>query len=156
MEIIHRLAENPALCMLVSGILGLWGIMGLRGMLTDLLKMHRTKASMKKIYQTYPLMDRLRLRHIADNCLHAKSFCNTLITVHDAYCVLLLVSLLAGAMTLYADAARLLASVTVIKLLLLDLPVHLMLTVLKEEPMGKHSRWRFRKYQNTRDYYSLF
>ena len=52
MEIIHRLAENPALCMLVSGILGLWGIMGLRGMLTDLLKMHRTKASMKKIYQT--------------------------------------------------------------------------------------------------------
>ena len=56
MEIIHRLSENPALCVMVSAVLGIWGIVGIRGMLTDLMKMHRTKASMKKIYQTVLLL----------------------------------------------------------------------------------------------------
>lgn len=156
MEIIHRLSENPALCVMVSAVLGIWGIVGIRGMLTDLLKMHRTKASMKKIYQIYSLADRLRLRHIADNCIHARGFCNVLIAVDNAYCVFLIMSLLAGIMCIYTDAATLLAVITVAKLALLDIPVHLLLTILKEEPMSRDSQWRFRKYQNSPDYYSLF
>lgn len=156
MEIIRRLSESPGLCMLVSMVLGVWGILGIRGMLTDLLKMHRTKAAMKKIYQTYSLADRMRLRHIADNCLHAKGFCHALIAIDNAYCVFLIISLLAGIMSVSVDAGMLLAVITVVKLALLDIPVHLLLTVLKEEPMSKGSRWRFRKYQNSMDYYSLF
>lgn len=156
MELIHRLALSPGLCVMVSAVLGIWGIAGIRGMLTDLLKMHRTKADMKKIYQTYSLADRMRLRHIADNCLHAKGFCHVLIAIDNACCVFLLISLLTGVMSLYMDTGMLLAMITVVKLVLLDIPVHLLLTVLKEEPMAKHSRWKFRKYQNTPDYYSIF
>ena len=156
MELIHRLALSPGLCVLVSAVLGIWGIAGIRGMLTDLLKMHRTKASMKKIYQTYSLADRLLLRHISDNCIHTRGFCNVLIAVDNAYCVFLVMSLLAGIMCIYTDAATLLAVITVAKLALLDIPVHVLLTILKEDPMSRDSRWRFRKYQNSPDYYSLF
>lgn len=129
----------------------------LRYILAELLRMHKSKTSVKKIKIQYSFWQKLALRHVAEHAEHAVKFTNILIWVHHlsfwtmAVCLLSWV-VLSNRWFIYLLAGR---------FLLLDLPVWILEFLLDPHPFNRGKRrcgppFRFNKYHNTSDKTSLF
>lgn len=159
MGLLEELAAQPKAAAFIFGTLWLVGMFLLRCILSDLMKMHKSKSTIKKILVRYTFFQKLALRHVAEHTEHAVTFTKGLILVYhlsfwSMAAILLSGLFLSGRWFVYLLAGR---------ALLLDVPVMVLDFLLDNHPFNKRKRRedikhrrRFSKYHNTSDKTSLF
>ena len=152
MKILDELIAEPGAAIFLALTFWLASMFLLRSVLSDLLKMHKSKTALKKIEKQYSVRQKLCLHHVAAHTEHAVRFTRYLIWVHHASGLTMLLCLLLRLFLPDQWFVYLLAG----RFLVLDIPVMVLDFVLDEHPFRKHKhRYRFLKYHNTSDKTSL-
>lgn len=153
MNVVEELAAQPGAVLFMSLIFWVINVLMLRLLMSDLLRMHKSKTAVKKIDKQYTFWQKLRLQHVSEHCEHALKFCRFMIRVHNIYIRATGLCLIFGLFL----PNRWFAYVTAGKWVLFDLPIGMLLLILDEHPfMKRKHQWRFAKYHNTSDKTSLF
>ena len=153
MDFLEELIVQPGAVVFLSAVFAFISILMLRLLLGDLLRMHKSKTAVKKISKQYAFCQKLCLRHVSEHCEHAVRFSRFLVWVHNIYAPVSAVCLISG----WILPARYFVYGTVMKWILLDVPIWLLMFVLDAHPFRKRKhQWRFAKYHNTSDKTSLF
>lgn len=131
----------------------------LRSILSDLLKMHKSKSTVKKIKKQYTFPQKLCLRHVADHTEHAVSFTHFMIKVHHVSFWTMLACMLSRLLLSDRWFVYMLAG----RFCIIDLPVMILDSLLERYPFNKRkrrsdfkNRRTFSQYHNTTDKTSLF
>lgn len=156
MDVIGNLSELPAVCVGLSVFFFLFSYLLIFSLTDSLLKMHRSKSSVKKIKKAYKLKERLWLIHIEANCMHAVKFCKCLILFWRTRCVFFACYLLAGfAAMLSVHLNEIIAWLSVVVFLVFDIPQYILYLFLSRPLIGRFRKFSFEKYHNTKDHDSI-
>lgn len=156
-HLIQNLSMQPIGCIEISAVSFFCSYLSNYMLLTSLLKMHRSKSAVKKIRSKYTLLQKLRLRHFKENCLHAVSFCSKMVIyqkISFGFRVLYWIISLLFAFGIVSSA--LIAWLTVGFFFVFDLPVFLISLFLSRPIIGRFKEFTFEKYHNTQNHDSLF
>lgn len=158
LRIVGEFSESATLCSFLVAVCSLASIICIRGMVSGLLEMHRSKTALKKVSKTYSLGQKILLQHAWHDCLHAKKFCRRLIISHHCIFVLLIVELLlAIASNLWPLLMPVIAWYTLVFVVGITIPICELCFILDRYPFAKRKHeFRFRKYHNTNDHDSLW
>ena len=157
-SIIDNLSHSAFESTLLASITGLFALLALRALTASLLKMHRSKSSLKKLNKQYSFGKKIMMKPARDYCIHAPRFCACLIYCHHTRCVLFIVNLLLGFIhriqpsfgylhTLFSVAVCFFFDVFVLTL---------NLVLLKNPFVKRKNSYRFEKYHNTQEHNKLF
>lgn len=153
MDTIEKMAAQPGMIVFLSLTFWLLCFVILRLLLGALLRMHKSKTSVKKIEKQYTFWQKLCLKHVAQHCEHAVKFTQFMILVHNIYTPSTFLLLISGLLM----PGRLFACVMIGKWILMDLPIMLLMQIMDAHPFQKRKHaWRFAKYHNSSDRTSLF
>ena len=157
-RIAAELSESAGLCSFMMCFFALAAMVCIRGIVSGLLGMHRGKSALKKILKTYSFGQKICLKHVWQECLHAKKFCRILIVSHHCIFGLLLVELLLSLMSIaFPVLLSVVAWFTLVFTVVVSLPMCLLNLALDRYPLQKWKHeFRFRKYHNTSDHNSLW
>lgn len=157
-RIVGVFSESATLCTFLLSVISITSIVGVRGIISGLFAMHRSKSALKKICKNYSFGQRVFLKHAWEDCLHAKQFCRQLIVVHHCIFGLLLVQLLLAILSNIWPALRIvIAWFTLMAGVGFLIPVSLLNFSLDRYPFQKRKHeFTFRKYHNTSNHHSLW
>lgn len=158
MRILAVFSESPLLCSFLACIFAISSIFCIRGIVSGLFEMHRSRSNLKSIRKNYGFWQKVIMKPAWDKCIHAKTFCKSLIICHHIRIVLLLTSLfLAFMVNLAPSLMHITATFSGCVFFLIDLPVLILHVAMDRYPFQrlKHE-YRFRKYHNTQNHDSLF
>lgn len=143
---------------LMTCILGFSSIFAIRSIASDLLAMHRSKSSLKKIRNNYSFWKKVIMMPAWTECLHATSFCHFIIVVHHLRAILLFFILLLELLSCCFAELNLMASFCTRSVTaFVDVPILLMHLSLDRYPFHKHKHeYRFIKYNRTSERKKLF
>ena len=151
-------SESAMLCFFLMTVFSLVSMICIRGVVSGLFEMHRSKSSIKKINKTYSFAQKILLQHAWRDCLHAKRFCRCLIITHHCIFVLLVLELLLALFSnLWPALMPVVAWYTLFFIICISTPVCLLNFLLDRYPFAKWKHeFRFRKYHNTSNHDSLW
>lgn len=153
MGFLDELNAQPEAALFIFPILWLLSFFMLRSILSELLKMHKSKTAVKKIEKQYTFRQKLCLHHVAEHTEHAVKFTRFMIRMHHFSFWTMLICLLSGLILSYRWFLYLLAG----RFLIFDVPVMFVFCILDAHPLNRRRyRMRFTKYHNTSDKTSLF
>lgn len=156
MVFLDELIAQPAGAVFLALIFWIVSLFILRFILSELLRMHKSKTAVKKIEKQYTFRQKLALRHVAEHTEHAVEFARFMIRVHHLSFWTMLICLLSWLLSdcwfVYLLAGR---------FLIFDVPVWVLNFLLDPHPFNRGKRrrgplYRFQKYHNTSDKTSLF
>lgn len=159
MDFLNNMVAQPGAAIFIYSTMWLVSIFLLRCILSDLMKMHKSKSTVKKIGRQYTFRQKLALRHVAEHTEHAVTFTRRMIFMHHLS-FWTMVAILFSRLFL---SDRWFVYLLTGRLLLFDVPVMVLDFLLDNHPFNtrkrrgefKHRR-RFQKYHNTSDRTSLF
>ena len=153
-----RLSGNPWLCLFLSCGFGLVALISIRGVVSGLFTMHRSKSAAKKVLKNYPFLQKLLLRHAWQECLHASRFCRFLIIYHHLVVILILIeALLVFLSGIWPGLMPFIAWYASVFSFLVAVPACILAVSLDRYPFHKRKHeFRFKKYHNTSDHSSLW
>lgn len=153
MGLLDNMIAQPGSALVLALIFWLVSFIELRFMLSELLRMHKSKTAVKKIGKQYTFWQKLTLRHIAEHTEHAVGFTRFMILVHHLSCCAMILCLLSRLILSDRWFVYLLA----VRCLIFDFPVFILNVLLDAYPFQKRKHaYRFTKYHNTADKTSLF
>ena len=158
MRIVGEFSESAMLCTFLMTVFSLASMICIRGVVSGLFEMHRSRSAIKKINKTYSFGQKILLQHAWWDCLHAKRFCRCLIISHHCIFVLFVLELL---LALFSNIWPILMPVvawyTLVFVVGISIPVCLLNFILDRYPFAKWKHeFRFRKYHNTSNHDSLW
>ena len=157
-RIVGELSESAAACTFLMAFFSIVSMICIRGVVSGLFKMHRSRSAIKKINKAYSFGQKILLQHAWKDCLHAKKFCHRLIIAHHCIFILLILELL---LALFSNIWPILMPVvawyTLVLVVGISIPVCLLNFILDRYPFAKWKHeFRFRKYHNTSNHDSLW
>ena len=157
-RIVGEFSQSAMLCTFLMTVFSLVSIFCIRGLVSGLFEMHRSRSAIKKINKTYSFRQKILLQHAWKDCLHAKKFCRCLIIAHHCIFVLLIFEiLLAIASNIWPTLMTVVAWFTLVFVIGISIPVCLLNFILDRYPFAKWKHeFRFRKYHNTNNHDSLW
>ena len=157
-RIVGELSESAAACTFLMVFFSILSMIWIRGVVSGLFEMHRSRSAIKKINKTYSFRQKVLLQHAWRDCLHAKKFCRCLIIAHHCIFVLLILELsLAIASNIWPMLMPVIAWYTLVSVVGISIPVCLPNFILDRYPFAKWKHeFRFRKYHNTNNHDSLW
>ena len=157
-RIAGQLADSALACSFIVFVTALASIFCIRGIISGLFAMHRSRSALKKAYKEYSFGQKVILKHAWWDCLHAKRFCRFLIVCHHCIIGLLLVELLLAILSnTWPALMPVIGWFTIIFLVVITIPVCILNFSLDRYPFAKwNSEFTFRKYHNTQDHNSLW
>ena len=157
-RIVGKLSESTTACTFLMVLFSIVSMICIRGVVSGLFEMHRSRSAIKKINKTYSFRQKVLLQHAWRDCLHAKKFCRCLIIAHHSIFVLLILELsLAIASNIWPMLMPVIAWYTLVSVVGISIPVCLLDFILERYPFAKWKHeFRFRKYHNTNNHDSLW
>ena len=157
LQIVENLSKQPTVCIVISVIIILFSILTNYLLLDSLLKMHRSKSSVKKIKKEYSFLQRMRLLHFKERCRHAIKFCNGMIIYQKIGCICLALYLILSLLFAFGlFSATFIAYLSVGIFLLFDVPAFAINRLLARPIFfGRFKKFSFEKYHNTDNHESL-
>ena len=156
-QIIENLSKQPTVYIVLSVLIFLFSFSTNYLLLDSLLKMHRSKSAVKKLKKEYTFLQRMRLLHFKENCLHAIKFCNRMIIYQKVawvYFALYLIISLLFAFGLFS--AKFITWLTVGIFMLYDVPTFAINRLLARPILfGRFKEFSFEKYHNTENHNNL-
>lgn len=157
-RIAGEFSRSALLCSFLLSVFAVAALFCIRGIVSGLFEMHRSKSALKKIKKEFPFGQRMLLIHAWQDCLHAKRFCRGLIISHHCiFCLYLIELLLAVLSNIWPVLMPVIAWYTLVFIVGISIPVCLLNFALDRYPFQKWKHeFRFRKYHNTSDHNSLW
>ena len=157
-RIVQELSESAILCSYLMIVFSLISIIFIRGIVSGLFEMHRSRSAIKKIIRQYSFSPKMLLKHAWRDCLHAKRFCRCLIILHDIIWVLLISEfLLLFLSSIWSSLMPIVSWFTFAFVVGVFIPLFLLNLALERYPFRKFKHeFRFRKYHNTENHDSLW
>ena len=156
-QIIENLSKQPVACIILSVIIFLFCFFTNYLLLDSLLKMHRSKSAVKKLKKEYTFLQRMRLLHFKENCLHAIKFCNGMIIYQKIGWVCLAIYLFMALLFAFGlFSATFITWLTVGIFVAFDVPAFVINRLLARPIiLGRFKEFSFEKYHNTENHNSL-
>ena len=157
-RIVGELSESVVACSFLMAIFSFIAMLAIRGIVSGLFEMHRSRSAIKKVKKEYSLGQKLLLKHAWQDCIHARRFCRRLIIAHHCiFCLFLIELLLALFSNIWPILKLVVAWYTIVFLDCITIPVCLLNFILDRYPFQKWKHeFRFRKYHNTSNHDSLW
>ena len=155
---IGEFSNSEPLCLFITGFVSVLCIICIRGLVSGLFEMHRSRSAQKKLYKEYSFLQKVVLKHAWQACLHAKRFCRFLIIYHHVIAIAFFLELLLALFSVFFPGlAHFIAYFTLISSVCFFTPVCILNTCLDRYPFIKFKHeFTFRKYHNTQDHNSLW
>ena len=157
-HIVGVFSESVWICLFFMCTFCISTVLCIVGLTSGLFEMHRSRTNIKKTRRKYTLSQRFRLMPAWYECLHAKGFCRFLIIVYHTRLVLMLLFLILTILVqIFPILMVIIAPFTAVVFFVVDIPILLFHALMDRYPLKKlKHEYRFRKYHNTDDHYSLF
>ncbi len=156
-QLIANLSLHPMLCVTFTVLIFMFSFLTNYLLLDSLLKMHRSKSAIKKLKKEYTFLQKIRLFHFKENCLHAVKFCNGVIIYQKFALVCLAMYLFASLLFAFGlFSATFISWLTLGIALVFDVPTFLINRLLARPILfGRFATFSFEKYHNTNNHESL-
>ena len=156
-QLIANLSLHPILCVTFTVLIFMFSFLTNYLLLDSLLKMHRSKSAIKKLKKEYTFLQKIRLLHFKENCLHAVKFCNGVIIYQKFALVCLAMYLFASLLFAFGlFSTTFISWLTTGIFLVFDVPTVLINRLLARPILfARFKTFSFEKYHNTNNHESL-
>ncbi len=158
LHLVSAFSESAMLCTFLITVFSLISMFCIRGVVSGLFEMHRSRSAIKKINKTYSFSQKVLMTYAWRDCIHAKRFCRGLIVYHHSIFILFVLELLLALISnIWPVLMPVIAWYTFVFFVGLVIPTCLLNFILDRYPFAKlKHEFRFRKYHNTNNHDSLW